>query len=61
MKNVVIIDFGRVNLKSLVLTNDKAFYEERKAQGNVGCLLEPSVMNGLGILPGKPIYLVGLE
>lgn len=59
--NTVIIDFGTVNLTSLILTNDKAIYEKQKAQGNVGALLEPSVMKELGIETGEPIYLVGLE
>lgn len=50
-----IIDYGPVNLKSLIITNDKEEYEKRKAQNNIGVLFEPEIIEGK-----TPIYAVGV-
>jgi len=39
-----IVDYGAVNLESLIITNNKEEYEKRKAQNNVGVLFEPKVI-----------------
>ncbi|KYG89038.1 hypothetical protein A0U40_13505 [[Bacillus] sp. KCTC 13219] len=56
-ENKWAFDFGQVNLKSLILTNDKEWYEKMKAQGNIGVLFEPSLL----IDEVNPFYLVGIQ
>ncbi|MEK4712290.1 hypothetical protein [Sporosarcina sp. FSL K6-5500] len=55
-----IIDFGPVNLKSLILTNDVERYEEIKAQSNIGVLFEPTVLGYASLERNANVYLVGI-
>lgn len=57
----VTIDFGKVNLKSLILTNDPECYERLKAQDNIGVLFEPSVLSDTGVKDSTNFYLVGIQ
>ena len=60
-ENTIIIDYGAVNLKSLIITNNLEEYQKRKAQGNTGVLFEPQLMEqdkrpnlyAVGILAGE--------
>ncbi len=56
-KNTIIINYGAVNLKSLVITNSLGEYQKRKAQGNTGVLFEPQLMDH-GKEPN--LYAVGI-
>ncbi len=60
-KKIFTVDFGQVNLKSLILTNDEKHYENMKAQGNIGVLFEPKVLNDLNLKTEIPIYLIGIN
>ena len=53
------VDYGRVNLKSLILTTDKSLYKKLKAEGNVGVLFEPKVLPEIE-RDLQPVYLVGI-
>ncbi len=62
-ENTIIIDYGAVNLKSLIVTNSLEEYQKRKAQGNTGVLFEPQLMErdkppnlyAVGILAGEEV------
>ncbi|MEM5817325.1 MAG: hypothetical protein AAGU16_05605 [Desulfitobacterium hafniense] len=56
-ENTIIIDYGAVNLKSLIITNSLEEYQKRKAQGNTGVLFEPQLME-CSKLPN--LYAVGI-
>lgn len=58
---VFTIDFGAVNLKSLILTNDVVHYEKMKARNNIGVLFEPIVLEHFNVEPNVPIYLIGIH
>lgn len=60
-KDTFTVDFGSVNLNSLILTNDKELYEKRKAQGNIGVLFEPSVLQDKGFETTTNFYLIGIQ
>lgn len=60
-ENITIIDFGSVNLESLILTNDKELYERLKAQGNIGVLFEPSVLQDRELEATSNFYLIGIQ
>lgn len=49
--------YTAVNLKHLEVTTDKQRYEELKAQGKIGVLFEPSILDNSFEVP---IYIVGL-
>lgn len=59
MSKYFTIDYGQVNLKSLILTNDIQLYEKRKAQGNIGVLFEPKVIKDIDLEELPKIYVVG--
>ncbi|MDO4721624.1 MAG: hypothetical protein Q4A78_13250 [Peptostreptococcaceae bacterium] len=49
-----LIDFGEVNIKRLIVTNDKEYFEKRKSESNVEALLTPQVLSG-------ELYLIGFR
>lgn len=49
-----LIDFGEVNIKKLIVTNDKEYFEKRKSESNVEALLTPQVLSG-------ELYLIGFS
>lgn len=55
-----IIDFGSVNLKSLILTTSVEKYAELKDQGNIGVLFEPSILTSSEIKESSNFYLIGI-
>lgn len=55
------VDFGAVNVKSLILTNDKELYEKLKTQSNIGVLFEPSVLNENKSNNITDFYLIGIQ
>ncbi len=55
------VDFGAVNLKSLILTNDIERYEQIQAQGKIGVLFEPVVLGNANTYETNPFYLVGIQ
>lgn len=57
------IDFGKVNLKSLIMTNDATVYEKVKAQaqGNIGVLFEPKLLDDMDLKKVSTIYLIGIQ
>jgi hypothetical protein len=57
---IFTIDYGKVNLKSLALTNDVKLYERLKAQGNIGVLFEPKVISDVPNINLNGFYLVGI-
>jgi hypothetical protein len=57
----IVVDFGQVNLKSLVLTNDIEQFERLKAQGNIGVLFEPKVLVETKSQEITDFYLVGIR
>lgn len=57
----IIVDFGKVNLKSLILTNDVEHYEKLKTQSNIGVLFEPSVLNENESHNITDFYLIGIQ
>jgi len=54
------IDFGAVNLSSLILTNDVTLYDKAKAQNNIGVLFEPTVLEEMDNYKATPFYLIGI-
>lgn len=60
MRNRFAIDYGAVNLKSLVVTNDADYYEKMKAQDNIGVLFEPKVIGDVELGETAKIYAVGI-
>lgn len=54
------VDYGKVNLKSLIITNDPKLYEKQKAKGEVAVVFEPSVLGQMKADQGT-VYLVGLN
>jgi len=54
------VDFGSVNLSNLILTNDKELYEKKKAQGNIGVLFEPKVLQKPNLEQTVNFYLIGI-
>ncbi|USG65210.1 hypothetical protein NDK47_24310 [Brevibacillus ruminantium] len=60
MRNRFVIDYGAVNLKSLVVTNDADYYEKMKAQDNIGVLFEPKVIGDVELGETAKIYAVGI-
>jgi hypothetical protein len=62
-QDLFTIDFGKVNLKSLILTNDATVYEKVKAQAqaNIGVLFEPKVLGDIDPKKVPAIYLIGIQ
>lgn len=60
MRNRFVIDYGAVNLKSLVVTNDADYYEKMKAQDNIGVLFEPKVIGDVELGEPPKIYAIGI-
>ncbi|WP_110930916.1 hypothetical protein [Paenibacillus bouchesdurhonensis] len=59
-KGTWAVDYGKVNLKSLIITNDPELYEKQKAKGEVAVLFEPSVLEEMKAGQGV-VYLVGVN
>lgn len=59
LNKIFLIDYGQVNLKNLIVTNDIELYEKKKAQGNIGVLFEPKVINDIDLESPPKIYVIG--
>lgn len=55
-----VFEYGEINLKNLIVTNDIKLFEELKAQDNVGVLFEPEIIKHFNSLEKQSIYLVGI-
>jgi len=56
----VTTEYQDVNLKKLIVTNDKRLYENMRIDKNIGVLFDPVVFAKSGFNPTDEIYVIGI-
>lgn len=56
----VTVDFPEVNLKKLIITNDKKIYEKMKNGNGIGILFDPIAFKKAGFNDNDEVYIIGI-